>query len=143
MLYNRFNNHTLFFMFYNIYLRFRFANQNIYTTFAGVNSKDMKKTMLLLALCAMLVGCEDNISDNAISVSGNKYEKVYSEDEIWLLSFTTDSLKTYWCGALEVSASYIQKGSIVTCKSSNGNEFTIIAHKDYVIYSDKTFTKKR
>lgn len=104
---------------------------------------DMKKAMLLLALCAMFVGCESNISDNAISVADNEYEKVYSEDEVWLLSFTTDSLKTYWCGTLEVSAGYIQKGSIVTCKSSKGNEFTIVAHKDYVIYSDKTFTKKR
>ena len=102
----------------------------------------MKKTMLLLALCAMFVGCESDINE-IISVAGNTYEKVYSDNEVWLLSFTTDSLKTYWCDNLEVSASYTQNGSIVNCISSQGTEFTIVAHKDYVIYSDKTFTKKQ
>ena len=42
-----------FFMLYNIYSTIYFAIPNNHTIFARVNSMDMKKTMLLLALCAM------------------------------------------------------------------------------------------
>lgn len=48
-------------MFYNMYSTFHFVSSDIYTTFAGVNSIDMKKTMLLLALCALVFSaCEPN-----------------------------------------------------------------------------------
>ena len=73
-------------MFYNTYSPFRFANPDNYTTFAGVNSKDMKKTMLLLALCAMFVGCEDSIEDHqplnpkTWSPVGHSYESIDESD---------------------------------------------------------------
>ena len=77
-------------MFYNMYLSFHFANPNIYTTFAGVNPRDMKKTMLLLALCAMFVGCEDKngvaYSDYPIAGKSYKTEGVGSYYDIYVFA---------------------------------------------------------
>lgn len=104
----------------------------------------MKRILFPLVLCLMFVGCEvSQVADEDLSVAWNTYEKKYVDNQIWEIVFTNDSLHTYWRGVNEVNASYVQKGSIVTCKSTKGIEFDIIAEKDYIIYSNNTFTKRR
>lgn len=99
-------------MFYNIYLRFRFASPNNYTTFAGVNSKDMKKTMLLLALCAMIVGCE-NSGEPTIDNHQPKNPKTWSPANKIYISETTYENSTasdkYWVWVLD----FISKDSVI------------------------------
>lgn len=106
----------------------------------------MKKLLIVAIAALALVGCEKTIDSEKLSVAGNTYEKKYEDDgkiDTWEIIFTTDSLHSYWKGDLEVSASYIQSGSKVSCLSTKGIEFTIIAHEDYIIYSDNTFMKKQ
>ena len=103
----------------------------------------MKKILSIAIVALMLVGCEGKVEN--LSVANKTYEKIYAdaENSVWELVFTTDSLHSYWKGDVEVSASYIQNGSKVECVSTKGNNFTIIAGKDYVIYDDKTFTLRQ
>lgn len=102
----------------------------------------------LFTIALSMISCNQNeqYRNDKISVAWNTYEKIYEsgeEKQVWSLVFSSDSLHTYWCDKLEVSASFIQKGTVVNCTSDSGNNFTIIAHEDYVIYDDKYFTKKR
>lgn len=102
----------------------------------------MKKSILLALLCAFVfVGCESG--DEYISVAWNTYERVYDQGKVWEITFTSDSLHTYWCDSLEVSAIYIQNGSIIDCISTKGNKFEIVSYKDYIQYSGEIFMKKQ
>lgn len=85
-----------FFMLYNIYSTIHFAIQNNYTTFAGVNSKDMKNTMLLMALCAMFAVLMSSCESKSFNdIAGRTYEYQQTSNKKIIYNFPND-YKVYY-----------------------------------------------
>lgn len=111
----------------------------------------MKKTMLLLALCAMFVGCEDkfNVSNNPLK--GLTYKHINCYNGEWE-TFTFYSNTRYkretqqWVDAgIKWEGYYSIKNDIIYCyydKLPKEVEFTMTYKGDSIIKDERVFYKQ-